>query len=118
VPGREIVADTSKVLPEKGFDLPISWGDLGPKLISAGVIDKNKFEKVIPKNENEFIDIINAINNSAEDFDKRFKNDKIYGKLENRDVYIQAVLDYISGMTDVFALDLYRKINGNSLPAV
>ena len=33
-------------------------------------------------------------------------------------VRIQAVLDYISGMTDLFALDLYRKINGNSLPAV
>lgn len=31
---------------------------------------------------------------------------------------IQAVLDYISGMTDVFALDLYRKINGNSLPKI
>ena len=31
---------------------------------------------------------------------------------------IQAVLDYVSGMTDVFALDLYRKLNGNSLPAV
>ncbi|MGL4851332.1 MAG: deoxyguanosinetriphosphate triphosphohydrolase [Phocaeicola sp.] len=31
---------------------------------------------------------------------------------------IQAVLDYVSGMTDVYALDLYRKINGNSLPAV
>lgn len=31
---------------------------------------------------------------------------------------ILAVLDYVSGMTDVFALDLYRKINGNSLPAV
>ncbi len=31
---------------------------------------------------------------------------------------IQAVLDYISGMTDVFALDLFRKIKGNSLPAV
>ena len=30
----------------------------------------------------------------------------------------QAVLDYISGMTDVYALDLYRKIKGNSLPAV
>ena len=24
----------------------------------------------------------------------------------------------LAGMTDVFALDLYRKINGNSLPAV
>ena len=31
---------------------------------------------------------------------------------------VQAVLDYISGMTDVFALDLYRKINGNSLPEI
>lgn len=35
----------------------------------------------------------------------------LYGKT-------QAVFDYLSGMTDVFALDLYRKINGNSLPAV
>ena len=31
---------------------------------------------------------------------------------------ILAVLDYISGMTDVFALDLYRKINGMSLATV
>lgn len=31
---------------------------------------------------------------------------------------IQAVLDYISGMTDIFALDLYRKINGGHLPEV
>lgn len=31
---------------------------------------------------------------------------------------IQAVLDYISGMTDVYALDLYRKIKGNGLLAV
>ena len=35
----------------------------------------------------------------------------LYGKL-------QAVLDYISGMTDVYALDLYRKINGGGLPEV
>ena len=35
----------------------------------------------------------------------------VYGKL-------QAAVDYISGMTDVYALDLYRKINGMSLPAV
>lgn len=31
---------------------------------------------------------------------------------------IQAVLDHISGMTDVYALDLFRKLNGLSLPAV
>lgn len=31
---------------------------------------------------------------------------------------IQCTLDYISGMTDVYALDLYRKITGMSLPAL
>ena len=31
---------------------------------------------------------------------------------------IQSLLDHISGMTDVYALDLFRKLNGHSLPAV
>ena len=36
------------------------------------------------------------------------------------DVYdrILSVLDHLSAMTDVYALDLYRKLNGTSLPAV
>lgn len=35
----------------------------------------------------------------------------LYGRL-------MAVLDYISGMTDVYAMDLYRKINGMSIPTL
>jgi dGTPase len=31
---------------------------------------------------------------------------------------VQAVVDHVSAMTDVYALDLYRKLNGMSLPAV
>lgn len=31
---------------------------------------------------------------------------------------ILSVVDYITGMTDVYALDLYRKINGHQLPVV
>ena len=38
-------------------------------------------------------------------------SEHIYGR-------IQAVLDYISGMTDVYALDLYRKITGMSIPTL
>ena len=49
------------------------------------------------------------INRVSSQYD--IKAPTLYGK-------IQAVLDYISGMTDVYALDLYRKIKGNSLPAV
>jgi len=38
-------------------------------------------------------------------------SESVYGR-------IQAALDYISGMTDVYALDLYQKMNGTSLPAL
>lgn len=31
---------------------------------------------------------------------------------------LMAVIDYISGMTDIFALDIYQKINGISLPLI
>jgi dGTPase len=44
-----------------------------------------------------------------EQYDTQAAN--VYGK-------IQCVLDYISGMTDVYALDLYRKITGMGLPVV
>ena len=39
-------------------------------------------------------------------------------KTETDSVYlkIQSIVDFVSGMTDVFALDLYRKIKGISLP--
>ena len=35
------------VLPEAGYELPISWGDLGPRLIKAGVIDEAKFSEAV-----------------------------------------------------------------------
>lgn len=50
--------------------------------------------------------LINRVSNQYD-----INSPTLYGK-------IQAVLDYISGMTDVYALDLYRKIKGNGLPAV
>ena len=37
---------------------------------------------------------------------------------EDLETRIMAVIDYISGMTDVYALDIYQKINGISLPIV
>ena len=36
----------------------------------------------------------------------------------NLEARLMAVIDYISGMTDIYALDVYQKINGISLPIV
>ena len=39
---------------------------------------------------------------------------------ESDDLYskVQSIIDYVSGMTDIYALDLYRKITGMGLPAI
>lgn len=48
--GEEIQAPVSsmeeKVLPADGVTLPVQWGDLGKQLITAGVIDEEKFEQL------------------------------------------------------------------------
>ena len=35
------------VLPKEGIELPVSWADIGPKLIALGVIDEAKFRKAV-----------------------------------------------------------------------
>lgn len=53
----------------------------------------------------------------SEQLRKRFSSqyDINSGDFETR---VMAVIDFISGMTDIFALDIYQKINGISLPIV
>ena len=41
---------------------------------------------------------------------KRYKNDKIYGCLETKEIYIQAIIDFISGMTDRYAVEVYNEL--------
>jgi hypothetical protein len=36
----------SQVLPSEGVELPITWGDLGKKMIANGVIDETKFRGI------------------------------------------------------------------------
>ena len=66
-------------------------------------------------------EFVGAIMNPNESYSRRIlsllpdqykaNNDSVYLK-------IQSVVDFVSGMTDIFALDLYRKIKGISLPGV
>jgi hypothetical protein len=37
----------NEVLPAGGIELPVSWTDIGPRLIALGVIDETKFRKVV-----------------------------------------------------------------------
>lgn len=41
---------------------------------------------------------------------RRYRNEKIYGRLESRERYVQAIIDYISGMTDRYAVGVYNEL--------
>lgn len=45
-----------------------------------------------------------------EDFDKRYANEKIYGNLSEEKTYIQAIVDFIAGMTDVYAVKAFDEL--------
>jgi hypothetical protein len=49
----EISEIEKKVLPADGVELPITWGDLGRKMIADGVIDEAKFKALFPEGLNE-----------------------------------------------------------------
>ena len=40
----------------------------------------------------------------------RYKNVKIYGNLETKEIYAQAIVDYISGMTDRYAVTIFNEL--------
>jgi len=44
--------------------------------------------------------------------------DQYQGNHESTYEKVQAVVDFVSGMTDLYALDLYRKIKGINIPGV
>ena len=41
---------------------------------------------------------------------RRYRNEKIYGSLETREIYVRAIIDYISGMTDRYAVEVYNEL--------
>ena len=64
---------------------------------------------------------IEAILNPKEDFSKKLLQlipDQYGGTHASTYEKVQAIVDFVSGMTDLYALDLYRKIKGINIPGV
>ena len=78
---------------------------------------KLKYSLLYPKLSRDFVNYLSqyCVNSAVYSFNKEIDlssldNEKIYGGLESRDIYIQAVIDYISGMTDAFAIDMFNEL--------
>ena len=62
-----------------------------------------------PKLISEFSAYLNTYC-SIDDNNVRYQNKKIYGKLETDIIYKQAIIDYISGMTDRYAIEIFNEL--------
>lgn len=49
-------------------------------------------------------------NGTLKEISLQCENEKIYQMLQTRELYIQAIIDYISGMTDRFAISLFNEL--------
>ena len=66
-------------------------------------------------------EFVGAIMNPKDMYSKKILSllpDQYKTESDSKYLKIQSIVDFVSGMTDVFALDLYRKIMGISLPGV
>lgn len=65
---------------------------------------------------NDFIHHLNHFSTIPFNDDKlekersRYKNVKIYGNLETKEIYAQAIIDYISSMTDRYAITIFNEL--------
>jgi len=42
---------------------------------------------------------------------KKFKNKKLYGRLESKELYIKSIIDFIAGMTDQYAIRIFNEFS-------
>lgn len=73
-----------------------------------------KMQKTYPMLISDFLKYLGQY--STVDIDAKFgtfekyKNKKIYGNLETEIVYVQAIIDFISGMTDRYAISIFNEL--------
>ena len=53
---------------------------------------------------------LKPIDKQNESLLKKYQNKKIYGCLENKTIYAEAIIDYISGMTDRYAVSVFNEL--------
>ena len=87
------------------YDSKYTWNNLSanrlftPKLIAS-------FEKWLARYCFDYI----VPNGDLKELALKCENTKIYEELKTQEIYIQAIIDYISGMTDRFAIELFNEL--------
>ncbi len=53
---------------------------------------------------------LDAVPDNRKEKAKAYENEKIFSRLETKEIYIQAIIDFIAGMTDGYAIKLFNEL--------
>lgn len=87
------------------YDSNHSWGKINDLKKNYPLL-AGSFEKWLAK----YCDIDVVPNGELSEEAMRCENEKIYGKLDSQQIYAQAIIDFISGMTDRFAVKSFNEL--------
>lgn len=74
---------------------------------------REKYSPILTRSFEEFLAKYcdpSSVPEAFEEVARNCKNKKIYGGLSTREIYIRAIMDYISGMTDRFAIKVFNEL--------
>lgn len=78
---------------------------------------ESRYKNIYPKLTKVFVGWLNTYcvhsvitMDRKEDYLALLDNEKIYGDLENKDIFVQSIIDFISGMTDAYAIELFNEL--------
>lgn len=58
----------------------------------------------------KYCDVQQSLFDTNSELEVKCANEKIYGLLDDEKIYIQAIIDYISGMTDTYAIKCFNEL--------
>ena len=58
----------------------------------------------------DFLERLSDLSITGRNKKEQYKNKRIYGDLSSKDVFVKACIDYISGMTDRFAVKVFEEL--------
>ncbi len=103
-PKFDVYKQYSKMVLEKLFEFYISMYD-GTETLKK--LDNTKEYSRLTRFFKEWIEVYSELGDKK---DGVYDNTLIYGDLSNKDDYVWAIADFISGMTDSFAISLFKEL--------
>ena len=80
------------------------------KNIAKNIMDMEQTYPLLMAGFSDFLERLSDLSITERNKKEQYKNKRVYGDLSSKDVFVKACIDYISGMTDRFAVKVLEEL--------